>query len=369
MTPITIKGATRHLLPRQGWKDTPDRACVGLHVRVTGDTYQSAWQPSAEDLEILNGGGSILLWVVGGQPPVSLSVEAAADHAGAWVSVFDFKGAVGTDVLLWWHGKDGVVSLDTALLDDEGDIIWADVGGTVSDYTHVKLATPDTLPPRAGMDGLDPERRWIPIGDFSGIPNIDQMAFWANDVRWDRPMEMDTLFTDSEGFIEGKDNCGIQDSTHVLVVEPGDCPAPPTAEELKAAKKGYGPWNPNYAINYNSLLEEHMEVRGWSIVDLARALSCTDDEAIALSHGCLVLDQAWADRLQAVFGVHSEIWLGIQGMHQAWWAAKQEEDRIALLPWMDASTAPRDGTAILGLKDLNADSYEWIVVWWSKYDS
>ena len=37
---------------------------------------QSAWEPTPRELAILNAGGSVILSIIGGQPPVMLGAEA-----------------------------------------------------------------------------------------------------------------------------------------------------------------------------------------------------------------------------------------------------------------------------------------------------
>lgn len=80
-----ISGFTRLLGAPIGWrKDDP--AVAQLAVRVSdlnrldplrGEmlVYATAWEPTPAELAALNAGGSIILNIVGGQPPVSLHVE------------------------------------------------------------------------------------------------------------------------------------------------------------------------------------------------------------------------------------------------------------------------------------------------------
>ena len=77
MIPRRIAGATHHLGAPQGWDEATQGPCKRLHVRVSPEgVCESAWEPTPAELAALNGGGSIILGVVGGQPPVMLSVEA-----------------------------------------------------------------------------------------------------------------------------------------------------------------------------------------------------------------------------------------------------------------------------------------------------
>lgn len=71
-----IKDATNSLGSPKNWDTAKYGPCITLPVRRTIDGfYQSAWEPSPEELRLLNEGGSIILSVFGGQPPVMLSVE------------------------------------------------------------------------------------------------------------------------------------------------------------------------------------------------------------------------------------------------------------------------------------------------------
>lgn len=76
MIPKRISDATHYLGAPKGWNPEADGDCHGLAVRVVEDNvFQSAWEPTPAELAALNAGGLVVLNVVGGQPPVSLSVE------------------------------------------------------------------------------------------------------------------------------------------------------------------------------------------------------------------------------------------------------------------------------------------------------
>ncbi len=73
-----ISGTTHYLGAPKGWHPDKDGECRHLAVRVVEENvWQSAWEPTPAELAALNAGGSIVLSIVGGQPPVALSVEAA----------------------------------------------------------------------------------------------------------------------------------------------------------------------------------------------------------------------------------------------------------------------------------------------------
>ena len=78
MIPMRITGATHYLGAPKGWEPDKDGKCCHLAVRVVdGNVWESAWEPTPAELAALNAGGSVLLRVVGGQPPVMLLVEPA----------------------------------------------------------------------------------------------------------------------------------------------------------------------------------------------------------------------------------------------------------------------------------------------------
>lgn len=73
-----IDQATRVLGAPADWKDD-GMSCVGLPVRDVetddGNFMLSAWEPTAEELALLNSGQSLYLWVRGyNHPVVSITV-------------------------------------------------------------------------------------------------------------------------------------------------------------------------------------------------------------------------------------------------------------------------------------------------------
>lgn len=74
-----IRGATHVMGAPQGWDMSRHWPCDSLYVRREGDVVCSAWEPTPAEIETLIAGGSIVLRIVGGQPPVSLAVELAEE--------------------------------------------------------------------------------------------------------------------------------------------------------------------------------------------------------------------------------------------------------------------------------------------------
>lgn len=73
-----IEAATRVLGAPPDWKDDGN-SCVGLPVRDImtdeGNFMVSAWEPTAEEIQRLQNGESLYLWVRGyGHPVVSITV-------------------------------------------------------------------------------------------------------------------------------------------------------------------------------------------------------------------------------------------------------------------------------------------------------
>jgi hypothetical protein len=81
-----VSGATRFLGAPPDWDEARDGICTGLAIKdqPTGDGVNcmiSAWQPTAEELERLNAGASVLLWVVGSvHPPVMVTAGRKPDE-------------------------------------------------------------------------------------------------------------------------------------------------------------------------------------------------------------------------------------------------------------------------------------------------
>lgn len=79
MIPRRITRANRWMGAPVGWAPSKDGECSHLAVRmsmVNGNVYcESAWEPTPDDLALLNAGGSVILRCVGGQLPVALYVE------------------------------------------------------------------------------------------------------------------------------------------------------------------------------------------------------------------------------------------------------------------------------------------------------
>lgn len=80
MIPRRIANATHNLGAPKDWDQSKQGNCVQLWVRAIPATgfCESAWEPTPDELATLNAGGSVVLRVVGGQPPVALYVEPVA---------------------------------------------------------------------------------------------------------------------------------------------------------------------------------------------------------------------------------------------------------------------------------------------------
>lgn len=76
MRPINFEGMTTIFTKPQGWDTERDGVCFDLPVmrRADGECV-SMWKPTAAELKQLAAGAAVRLSIVGGQPPVMLSVE------------------------------------------------------------------------------------------------------------------------------------------------------------------------------------------------------------------------------------------------------------------------------------------------------
>lgn len=78
-------GATRVLGAPPNWNEAKHGICGTLPIRdwraENGVNYMiSTWEPTQDELALLQAGAPVLLWVVGVQhPPVSLTVGALAE--------------------------------------------------------------------------------------------------------------------------------------------------------------------------------------------------------------------------------------------------------------------------------------------------
>lgn len=82
-----ILGANHYLGAPRNWDPEKDGDCGHLAIRTQGNPRggdgwcESAWEPTPAELEALNNGGSIILRIVGWQPPVAMYVEAQPREA------------------------------------------------------------------------------------------------------------------------------------------------------------------------------------------------------------------------------------------------------------------------------------------------
>ncbi len=79
MIALRIPGATRYLGAPMGWEPDAQGHCAHLAIRdveiTEGPCMMSMWEPTPAEIESLQHGAPIILWVVGvAHPPVSISV-------------------------------------------------------------------------------------------------------------------------------------------------------------------------------------------------------------------------------------------------------------------------------------------------------
>ena len=75
MIPRRILNATHVLGAPSEWDAEKNGKCHKLAVRVKDKIFESAWEPTPEEIEAIVRGASVVLSVYGGQPPVRISVE------------------------------------------------------------------------------------------------------------------------------------------------------------------------------------------------------------------------------------------------------------------------------------------------------
>lgn len=74
MSPYHFTGQERVLEAPETYDHDALGECVGLPVLFTKRGVVSVWKPSPDELATLLRGGGVVLEVLGGQPPVMLSV-------------------------------------------------------------------------------------------------------------------------------------------------------------------------------------------------------------------------------------------------------------------------------------------------------
>ena len=76
-----IVGANLYLVAPGDYDVIENGPCNGLAVRkVFNNIYESAWEPTPNELKALNAGGLVIISIVGGQPPIMLSVENSKEE-------------------------------------------------------------------------------------------------------------------------------------------------------------------------------------------------------------------------------------------------------------------------------------------------
>lgn len=77
-----ISGVAYSFGPPLGWDAEKRGGCDHLWVRVDRENkfFESAWEPTPDELEKLNKGASLILRILGAQPPVALYVEEPIDE-------------------------------------------------------------------------------------------------------------------------------------------------------------------------------------------------------------------------------------------------------------------------------------------------
>lgn len=79
-----IKGCNVNMGKPKDWDEEKQGKCHALAVRVLqipeGDfVCESSWEPTQNELEMLNAGGTVILRIYGQQPPVMLYTEINHD--------------------------------------------------------------------------------------------------------------------------------------------------------------------------------------------------------------------------------------------------------------------------------------------------
>lgn len=82
MNPYHFHGQHAVLEAPRDWDHETEGECGGLPIRMLDGGCLSVWKPTPEELEKLNSGGAVTVWVAGHQPVMSLG---ACDSASLLV--------------------------------------------------------------------------------------------------------------------------------------------------------------------------------------------------------------------------------------------------------------------------------------------
>lgn len=74
-------------------------------------------------------------------------------------------------------------------------------------------------------------------------------------------------------------------------------------------------FNPNWAIPVGYVLEEHMKIHQMSINQLSHLTDIESEIITACLQGKSVLNVSIAKKLQNIFGLSADIWLGIENQY------------------------------------------------------
>jgi len=75
VTPVHFPGVTHIYKSPPDWDAAAHGRCDDLPVKRTEEFAISRWQPSYEELQLLNNGGAVEVAIAGGQPAIALAVR------------------------------------------------------------------------------------------------------------------------------------------------------------------------------------------------------------------------------------------------------------------------------------------------------
>ena len=94
------------------------------------------------------------------------------------------------------------------------------------------------------------------------------------------------------------------------------------------AKKVY-PYEPDYVVPPGWLLEEYLEVRGWSVGEFAGRCGRSPELIAGIIAGEAAVDAAMAGELERVLGLAAHIWLGMEEGYRSHLARTKERQETA----------------------------------------
>lgn len=91
-------------------------------------------------------------------------------------------------------------------------------------------------------------------------------------------------------------------------------------------------WTPDYAIPPGRLLEEYLEVRGYSQAEFARSCGCSLKLISEIIAGKAPIEPDTALQFEKVLGLSANVWKNIESIYRLQLAKEAEFKEVELMP-------------------------------------